>query len=135
MDIPLEIPSRFRCPEYKLLPCCCLLNCFVVVTGVEVFQGKLIMYGCGEFIDDYEGIAGYESFRGDLSLMFSAEVDPATGRLSALVMTPIRIRHLRVDKCREESDIEWLRSTMSRECRSFGCDVKRVGNKLRLVFN
>lgn len=105
------------------------------VTGVELFQGKLIMYGCGDYIDDYEGITGCESFRGDLSLMYSVEVDPKTGRLSSLVMTPTRIRHLRVDRCQEECDIEWLRSTMSRECRSFGCDVKRVGNKLHLVLN
>ena len=102
--------------------------------GIEVHQGKLIMYGCGDFIDDYEGIAGYESFRGDLSFMYLAEVDPQSGRLSSLVMTPTRIRHLRVDRCREESDIEWLRATMSRECRALGCDVKRVDNKLHLVF-
>jgi len=104
------------------------------LTGVEVFEGKLILYGCGDFIDDYEGITGYEYFRGDLSLMYDAEVDMSTGRLTSLVMTPTRIRHLRVDTCREEADIDWMHKTMSRECRQFGCNVKRVGNKLHLVF-
>lgn len=97
-------------------------------------DGKLILYGCGDFIDDYEGMTGYESFRGDLSLIYHVEVNPDTRRLAALTMTPTRIRHLRVDKCRDESDIEWLRATMSRECRLLGCDVKRVGNQLKLVF-
>jgi len=104
------------------------------VTGVEVFEGKLILYGCGDFIDDYEGITGYEHFRGDLSLMYDVEVDMATGRLTSLIMTPTRIRHLRVDACREEADIDWMHKTMSRECRLFGCDVKRIDNKLHLVF-
>jgi len=104
------------------------------VVGVEVFEGKLILYGCGDFIDDYEGITGYEYFRGDLSLMYDIEVDVTTGRLTALVLTPTRIRHLRVDICHEDADIDWMHKTMSRECRKFGCDVKRVGNKLHLVF-
>jgi hypothetical protein len=27
-----------------------------------VYRGKLILYGCGDFIDDYEGIGGYEQY-------------------------------------------------------------------------
>jgi poly-gamma-glutamate synthesis protein (capsule biosynthesis protein) len=38
--------------------------------AIEVFRGKLILYGCGDFINDYEGITGYEAFRGDLGLMY-----------------------------------------------------------------
>jgi poly-gamma-glutamate synthesis protein (capsule biosynthesis protein) len=28
--------------------------------GIEVWKGKLILYGCGDFLNDYEGIEGYE---------------------------------------------------------------------------
>jgi poly-gamma-glutamate capsule biosynthesis protein CapA/YwtB (metallophosphatase superfamily) len=35
---------------------------------IEVYRGKLILYGCGDFIDDYEGIAGYQEYRDDLRL-------------------------------------------------------------------
>src|SRR5260370_540653 len=28
--------------------------------GVEVYRGRLILYGCGDFIDDYEGVSGHE---------------------------------------------------------------------------
>ena len=38
--------------------------------AIEVYHGKLILYGCGDFIDDYEGISGYERFRDDLVLMY-----------------------------------------------------------------
>jgi poly-gamma-glutamate capsule biosynthesis protein CapA/YwtB (metallophosphatase superfamily) len=31
---------------------------------VEVFRGRLVLYCCGHFINDYEGIGGYEEFRG-----------------------------------------------------------------------
>ena len=34
--------------------------------GIEVYKDKPIIYGCGDFIDDYEGISGYENFRDDL---------------------------------------------------------------------
>jgi len=29
------------------------------------FTDRLILYGCGDFIDDYEGISGYERHRDD----------------------------------------------------------------------
>lgn len=34
--------------------------------AIEVYKGRLILYGCGDFINDYEGIAGYETYRPDL---------------------------------------------------------------------
>jgi poly-gamma-glutamate capsule biosynthesis protein CapA/YwtB (metallophosphatase superfamily) len=34
--------------------------------AIEVHHGRIILYGCGDFITDYEGIKGYESFRDDL---------------------------------------------------------------------
>ena len=32
------------------------------VKAIEVFKGRLILYGCGDFLTDYEGIGGYEMF-------------------------------------------------------------------------
>ncbi len=31
------------------------------VKGIEVYKGKLILYGCGDFLNDYEGISGHEA--------------------------------------------------------------------------
>lgn len=45
------------------------------IKGVEVYKGKLIVYGCGDFLSDYEGIDGVasqfeEDFRDDVSFMY-----------------------------------------------------------------
>jgi poly-gamma-glutamate synthesis protein (capsule biosynthesis protein) len=29
------------------------------VRGIEVYRNKLILYGCDDFLKDYEGISGY----------------------------------------------------------------------------
>lgn len=31
--------------------------------AIEVYKDKLILYGCGDLLNDYEGIGGYEEFR------------------------------------------------------------------------
>ena len=51
---------------------------------IEVYRGKLVLYGCGDCIDDYEGITGYESYRDDLRLLYFASVQAGTGELAAL---------------------------------------------------
>jgi poly-gamma-glutamate capsule biosynthesis protein CapA/YwtB (metallophosphatase superfamily) len=89
------------------------------VRPIEVFEGKLILYGCGDFLDDYEGISGYEEFRGDLAVMYLPAVDPDTGQLLELCMTPMQIRRVKANRASRE-DAEWLRDTINRESRGFG---------------
>jgi poly-gamma-glutamate synthesis protein (capsule biosynthesis protein) len=91
--------------------------------GIEVYRGRPILYGCGDFLNDYEGIAGHEAYRGDLSLMYFLEVDPADGRLLRLRMTPMQIRRLRLNRAAAE-DARWLRERMDREGRGLGSRVE-----------
>ncbi len=86
--------------------------------AIEVYHDRLILYGCGDFLNDYEGIAGYEEYRGDLSLMYFADVDPVGGRLRALDMTPLQIRRFRLSRVSRE-DVDWLRRTLNRESARF----------------
>ena len=65
------------------------------VKAIEAYRDRLILYGCGDFLNDYEGISGYEEFRGDLALMYFASVDAASGGLVELDLTPLQIRHFR----------------------------------------
>src|SRR5439155_25235774 len=51
------------------------------VKASEIFKSRLILYGCGDFLTDYEGISGYESFRSDLALMYLVDVDSENGQL------------------------------------------------------
>ncbi|UCD39325.1 MAG: CapA family protein [Fidelibacterota bacterium] len=93
------------------------------VKGLEVYKDKLIIYGCGDLINDYEGISGYESYRDDLGLMYFASVHPSTGRLVQLQMTPTRIKNYRLNRV-SEAEALWLRDTLNREGRLLGTRVQ-----------
>ena len=64
--------------------------------GIEVYRERLILYGCGDLLNDYEGIRGHEEYRGDLSLMYFPTLDAKTGRLFGLTLTPMRIGQFRL---------------------------------------
>lgn len=93
--------------------------------GVEVYQGKPILYGCGDFLNDYEGISGYEQFRGDLVLMYFVTMDSATGKLVSLIMTPMQIRRFRLNYAHPH-DVHWLQQVLDRESRSLGARIELV---------
>jgi poly-gamma-glutamate synthesis protein (capsule biosynthesis protein) len=86
---------------------------------IEVYKNKLTLYGCGDFITDYEGIHGYEEYRGDLSLMYFPTVDVETGDLVALHMTPMRMRRLQATHATVE-EADWLCKTLTRASERFG---------------
>lgn len=90
--------------------------------AIEVYRGRPILYGCGDFLDDYEGIAGYEEFRHDLVLMYFVTIDLTTGQLVGLKMTPLQIHNFRL-RYPSAPDCVWLRDTLDRECRRFGHHV------------
>jgi poly-gamma-glutamate synthesis protein (capsule biosynthesis protein) len=50
----------------------------------------LILYGCGDFLTDYEGISGYEQFRGDLAIMYLVKIEPGQGRLVEVRLVPMQ---------------------------------------------
>jgi poly-gamma-glutamate capsule biosynthesis protein CapA/YwtB (metallophosphatase superfamily) len=89
------------------------------VKGIEIYRGRPIIYGCGDFINDYEGISGYELFRADLGLMYFLRVDNATGSLLELIMVPTRLRKFRIGLA-SERETEWLGETLNREGKRFG---------------
>jgi poly-gamma-glutamate synthesis protein (capsule biosynthesis protein) len=91
--------------------------------GIEVYRNKLILYGAGDFLNDYEGIGGYEDFRGDLALMYFPTVDSDTGQLRRLLMTPTTVRRFRVSRV-APADVAWLEATLNRETRKLGSGVE-----------
>ncbi|MGW0231967.1 CapA family protein, partial [Actinopolymorpha singaporensis] len=89
---------------------------------VEVYEGKLILYGCGDFIDDYEGITGYEEFRDDLRLLFLVSLDRNSGQLVEAKMAPLQARQMRLRNASGE-DSRWLCSMLDRVSRRFGSRI------------
>jgi poly-gamma-glutamate synthesis protein (capsule biosynthesis protein) len=90
--------------------------------GVEVYKNKPILYGCGDFINDYEGISGYEEFRDDLALMYFVSLDGATGRLVRFEMVPLRMQRFSLHRAQLD-DAQWLRATLDRESSRCGARV------------
>lgn len=99
---------------------------------IEVYRGKLILHGCGDMIDDYEGIGGHEMFRPELRLMYFASIDRRDGRLTALTMAPMRTRRMRLEHA-SDSDAEWLRGTLEHASRRFGTVVRRAADGMLAV--
>jgi poly-gamma-glutamate capsule biosynthesis protein CapA/YwtB (metallophosphatase superfamily) len=100
------------------------------VKAMEVYRDRLILYGCGDFLNDYEGITGYEEYRGDLAVMYFAELECMSGKLLALDLVPLQISRFRLHRAANE-DADWLMRTLDRESRKF--DV-RVGRGSRGAF-
>ena len=100
--------------------------------GIEVYRGKPILYGCGDFINDYEGIGGYEEFRSHLVLAYFVTIDPSPGGLLRLEMRPFETKRFQLHRAGRR-DAEWLQDMLSREGRRFGTRVKLdTGGRLLL---
>src|SRR5262245_8959145 len=89
---------------------------------VEVYRDRAILYGCGDLIDDYEGIAGYDRYRDDLRLLWFASLDPSDGALDGLRMAPLHARRMRLRHA-DPDDREWLRGVLDKISHPFGTRV------------
>jgi poly-gamma-glutamate synthesis protein (capsule biosynthesis protein) len=96
--------------------------------GIEVYRDKPIFYGCGDLITDYEGISGHEQYRGDVSLMYFLDLEPATGRLAQLAMVPMRLERFRLQHA-ARADAAWLAEMLNREGEELGTRVERQNDR------
>jgi poly-gamma-glutamate capsule biosynthesis protein CapA/YwtB (metallophosphatase superfamily) len=74
---------------------------------IERYRGRLVLYGCGDLIDDYEGIGGHEAYRPQLRLLHLPTLDAETGDLSRLRLVPVRMRRMRLQPA-NPSEARWL---------------------------
>jgi poly-gamma-glutamate synthesis protein (capsule biosynthesis protein) len=92
------------------------------VRPIELYRDRLIMYGCGDFIDDYEGIGGYEAFRGDLKLMYLTDVD-AQGQTRRVRLVPMRMIRFRLTGVSDVGS-QWLCDLLNRLSSRFATRVE-----------
>ncbi|PZG21268.1 hypothetical protein C1I95_07855 [Micromonospora craterilacus] len=97
---------------------------------VEIYRGRLVLYGCGDLIDDYEGIEGYESYRPELRLAYLATLDADGGALRRLRMVPMRMRRMRLEHA-APPDVGWLADVVGEVSRPFGTRIVTDGSDLR----
>jgi len=102
------------------------------VKAIEVYRDRLILYGCGDFLDDYEGISGYEAFRDDLRLMYLVRVEPQQGRLGEVRLVPMQVRRFRLNRA-SEADASWLCDLLNRLGAPFGTQVQLEGDNSMIL--
>jgi poly-gamma-glutamate capsule biosynthesis protein CapA/YwtB (metallophosphatase superfamily) len=89
------------------------------VKAIEVYRDRPILYGCGAFLNHYEGIAGIQDYRGDLTLMYLVRVDTRQGRLVEARLVPLQVRRFRLNLA-SEADARWLCDLLNRQGAPFG---------------
>jgi len=94
------------------------------IKGIEIYKDKPIIYGCGDFLNDYEGIGGYAAFRSDLALMYFPTFDRLQGKLVNFVITPMQIKRFCLNRV-SDKDVKWLKAMLAREAGPLGTRVAR----------
>ena len=96
----LELPSAHREFAHQLID----LGAADIVHGhsshhplpIEIYRGKPIFYGCGDLINDYEGIAARNSLRSDVGCLYFVTLYLGSGRLKRLEIIPVQLRRFRL---------------------------------------
>jgi len=101
------------------------------VKAIEVYRGRVILYGCGDFLNDYEGIHGPKDFRDDLTMMYFPTINMQSGEVTELEMVPLLIRNFRLQHP-PAADSRWLCDTLDRECGRFGAGVVKRDDRVKL---
>ena len=97
--------------------------------AIEIYRGRPILYGCGDFLNDYEGIGAHDGLPSDLALMYFVTIIPDTHALASLELVPMVIRRFRLGRA-VGGDRAWLRDTIVRECGHFGLTVSERAEAL-----
>lgn len=71
--------------------------------AIENHNGKLILYGCGDLINDYEGIGGKEAYRPDLGLGYIVDLSRDDGTVKQLITLPYQRRQFRLARAGERA--------------------------------
>ncbi|MDO9313119.1 MAG: CapA family protein [Burkholderiaceae bacterium] len=75
---------------------------------VEVYQGRLILYGCGDLINDYEGIGAHRDLRSDIGCLYFVTLHAGSGCLDTLEIVPLQLKRLRLSLA-DATAHDWLR--------------------------
>lgn len=97
-----------------------------VFQGVEIHDGRPILYDCGDLVDDY---AIKPELRNDRSFLF--ELSATASGPTALHLRPVEIRDETVVSAGEEA-AEWARSRMRRRSSAFDTEFVREGRELMI---
>ena len=90
---------------------------------IEVFRGRLILYGCGDLINDYEGIERREAFDPSLVCLYFARLSSKTGQLQQLDIVPMMPRRFQLTRPNLGARYR-LQSLLEAGCKSFSTGIR-----------
>ncbi|KAK1763904.1 putative polyglutamate biosynthesis protein [Phialemonium atrogriseum] len=111
------------------------------IQGVEIYKGKLILYGCGDFVDDYAVSPGYRNDLGAVWRVTATEDAEGMAKgslgLKTLEVFPTRNLLFQAGLMRpDEEGHQWVRSTLMRLCGELGTEVaSELGDEGQLVID
>lgn len=88
---------------------------------IEVWRGKAILYGCGDLLNDYEGIGGHGRLRCDAGCLYALTLDDAGG-LQRLEIEPLQLCRFQLQAA-DAAARSWLQSVFDEGGRAFGTGV------------
>jgi poly-gamma-glutamate capsule biosynthesis protein CapA/YwtB (metallophosphatase superfamily) len=90
--------------------------------AMEVYHDRLILYGCGDFLNDYEGIKGHDAYRPELVLLYLVRL-AADGRLRQLRLWPLRLCRFQLQRA-SVAEGRWLADSLSRAGQAYGTQLE-----------
>jgi poly-gamma-glutamate capsule biosynthesis protein CapA/YwtB (metallophosphatase superfamily) len=78
---------------------------------MEIYRDRLILYGCGDLINDYEGIGVRGPYRDDLRLLYFPLLHP-TGLFAGMHIVVLQASQMRLHLASKE-DTRWLVDTLN----------------------
>ena len=99
--------------------------------ALEFYEGAVIIYGCGDFVNDYEGIGGREDFRPWLSPMYFVTFDHSSGRVERVELEIMRMRRFQLIKA-SALDRRWLAARLNKYSEEFATCVETTNEMLRI---
>ncbi|RPH62358.1 MAG: CapA family protein [Burkholderiales bacterium] len=90
----------------------------------EVYRDRLILYGCGDLINDYEGIGEHDGLRSDMGCLYFAALERSTGKLRSLRIVPLQLRRLRLAQPEPEA-LRWLEQLLTLGGRALGSGLSQ----------
>jgi poly-gamma-glutamate synthesis protein (capsule biosynthesis protein) len=97
-----DIPAEHRAFAHRLIE----LGAADIVHGhsshhplpVEVYRERLVLYGCGDLVNDYEGIGPHGNLRSDVGCLYLATLGVPDGALRRLEIVPMQLRRFRLER-------------------------------------
>jgi poly-gamma-glutamate capsule biosynthesis protein CapA/YwtB (metallophosphatase superfamily) len=100
------------------------------VKAIELHNGRPILYGTGDLINDYEGLPARPeraAFCTHLGTIAFADFSPSSGACTGLSLCPTRLCRMRVERA-DGDNAERLAAILNRESARFGTRIEnRVG--------